>query len=356
MTHRHLLPIVLLAACASEPQLPPTEYAASPTADTLVATVVGISDAIRRSDGSYVLLAPEEGALLVADFAAKAVSAHPGITREEVPGPSVLLAAGDTAIVGDWGLRRMTSWLADGARVDAVPIPEGSRGALPRARDAAGQWYFAIGPNPGRDGSGNTDSTALVRADAMLTRFDTIARLSPPDLGPMQADGQARMQVRALSGRDAWGVLRDGTLWIARVNQNQLEWHPVRGERYRTRPLADPILTVTEMDRQIWLRRFPEEQRNIARTTPFALVKPPFERAFAEPDGRIWLFKSAPALDSVRTFQVADSSGVKFLVKVPSRGEALAVGHGVILMGEQFPEGVRLLRYAIPPEARRSVE
>jgi len=47
---------------------------------------------------------------------------------------------------------------------------------LPRARDAAGQWYFQISPDPKADGSGLIDSAAVVRADAQLTHFDTLAR------------------------------------------------------------------------------------------------------------------------------------------------------------------------------------
>jgi hypothetical protein len=83
----------------------------------------------------------------------------------------------------------------------------------------------------------------------------------------------------------------------------------------------------------------------------FALIKPPFERAFADRTGRVWLFKSAPALDSVRSFQVADTAGWALSVTVPSYGTALGVSHGEIVMGEDFPEGVRLLRFRMPAEA-----
>jgi hypothetical protein len=83
----------------------------------------------------------------------------------------------------------------------------------------------------------------------------------------------------------------------------------------------------------------------------FALIKPPFERAFPDAAGRIWLFKSAPALDSVRTFQVADTAGWALSVAVPSYGTALGVADGEILMGEEFPGGIRLLRFRMPVEA-----
>jgi hypothetical protein len=116
--------------------------------------------------------------------------------------------------------------------------------------------------------------------------------------------------------------------------------------------LPDPIIQVTEMDRQIYIRRYPEDQRGALAQTRFAGVKPPFERAYADARGRVWLFKSAVALDSVRTIQVADSSGVLFTLSVPSYGVALGISDSEILMGEEFPEGIRLLKFAMPAEAR----
>ena len=232
-------------------------------------------------------------------------------------------------------------------------MPEGTNGALPRARDAAGQWYFEGTPSPGRDGSGLADSGRVIRADAMLTKFDTIAQLVSPDLAMVPREGGPRLERRILTGMDKWGVLGDGTLWIARTKQNQVEWRNPDGSlQAQTKPLPDPILPVQEMDRQLYLRRFPEDQRQAANTQVFAELKPPFEAAFATPDRRIWLFKSAPALDSIRTFQVVDSSGLKAVIEVPSRGTAIGVDGSWIIMAEEFPEGIRLLRYAIPASAK----
>ncbi len=345
---------LLLAACeGTGPKAPPPSYAAGPTADTLIAPVVHVSDAFRRPDGTWVLLAAEELQVLVADFGADTVRPYPGMTREEVPGATVLIGVGDTAFVGDFGLRRVTAWTADGHRIDALPTPDALRGAFPRARDAAGQWYFEVTPRPGSDGRAARDSGAVVRADPLLTRFDTVVRLAPPDLAEVEQAGRMVLQTRALSGRDRWGVLRDGTLWLARVNNNQVSWIPPQGGKAaRTDPLPDAILPVNETDRQLYIRRFPEEQRPNAQLLQFALVKPPFERAFADRDSRVWLFKSAPALDSVRSFQVADTAGWALSVTVPSYGTALGVADGEILMAEDFPGGIRLLRYQIPAEAR----
>ncbi len=115
-----------------------------------------------------------------------------------MPSPTTLIGAGDTILVADWGLRRVTAWTEAGKQLAAWPMPDGLRGALPRARDAAGQWYFQIDPDPKDDGSGLLDSAAVVRSDPQLTRFDTLARLAPPDLAITQGMNGNRYQRRAL--------------------------------------------------------------------------------------------------------------------------------------------------------------
>lgn len=348
-----ILALFVLAACDQTPRVPPPTFAAHADADTVVASVVQVTDAVPRSDGAWVVLAVEEGQILVVRPDSGTVTPHAGITKDDVPMATGLVSLGDTIYVNDAGLRRVTAWLPSGARIDAFPAVDALRGSYPRVRDAAGQWYFEIGPVAGRDGSGNRDSSAVVRGDALLSRFDTIARLAPPDLAEMQREAGPRQEVRALSGRDRWGVLRDGTVWVARVNQNFVEWFPPGGgEVVRNRPMPDPIIPVENMDRLIYLRRYPEDVRPPMEGIPWALVKPAFERAFAGPGDRIWLLKSGLALDSVRTFQVADSTGWRFNISVPSRGVALGVTATHILMAEEFPGGIRMLRYAVPDSAK----
>lgn len=351
---RRILPFLLLAACAGEPAVEVPTWAALPAVDTLVVPAAHItSDAAPRSDGSWVVLALEEMQVHVVDFANHTVSEHPGINRDEVPGVVSMMASGDTIFLGDFGLRRVTAWVPDGRRVDAVPIPIATRGSFPRARDAAGQWYFEFPPPPGADGRGVLDSGAVVRADPMLERFDTIVRVTPPAVMEVEQDGRTRLARLQLAGVDRWGVQRDGGLWLARVNQNQVFWYPAAGGKpASTRPLPDPIISVTEMDRQIYIRRYPEDQRAALVQTRYAPVKPPFERAFSDSRGRVWLFKSAVANDTIRSFQVTDTTGWLFSVTVPSYGVALGISDQYILMGEEFPDGFRVMRYEMPEEAR----
>jgi hypothetical protein len=287
----------------------------------------------------------------VIDFANLDMTPFAGSGAKPSLGPSVLASIGDTVFVGDWSKRRFTSWLPDGTPIDSHPAPDALAGAFPQARDAAGQWYFEIGPPQGPEGRRLGDSGAVVRSDAMLSRFDTIAFLAPIDLAEVSTPGGRRMVRRALSGRDRWGVERDGTLWIARVDQNLIEWHPPGGEKTRKSDrLPDPILPVQEMDRQIHINRFPEEYRATARQLPFAALKPPFEAVLPIRQGMFLIEKSGLALDSTRAFQVVDADGVIRRVIAPSRGNALGFDGSHLLLAEQFPGGVRVLRYLVPPQ------
>ncbi len=348
----YILPLALAAAAAcSSPPPPPPIVSADATTDTLFVPIVVAGTGFSRSDGSWVFRAVEEGRVYVADFATGTVTPHPGITTEDVPLLVGLFNAGDTALVADAGMRRLTAWVPSGTRVDAIPAPDGLNRSLPKARDAAGQWYFELAPSSGRDGSGAADSTAIVRSDPLMERFDTVAKLGPPELIAMNRDNQRRYEIPALSGRDQWGVRNEGTIWIARVHQNFVQWFaPSGGKPVATRHLPDPIIMVTDMDRQIYINQYPEDQRHLAANIPYAGVKPPFERAFADSRGRTWLFKSAPALDTVRTLQVIDSTGVRLVVKVPSYGVAVGISDTHLLMAESYPEGIRLLRFRIPDE------
>ena len=363
MTPRHtlvgMLAAITLAACSGSKPVPAPDLALAATQDTLVLPFVLVSAAAPQSDGRWILLAPEEGAVLIADFASDTFHFHAASPTPPAPGPAVLIGFGDTIAVGNWSTHQFTTWLPGGVALDTSSVPQALAGAFPRGRDAAGQWYFEFGPPPGRDGQGLRDSIAIVRTDVALARFDTVARLAPGDVAEVTTAEGTRLSHRALGGRDRWGVMRDGSIWIARVNQNFIEWFASSdGKREKTVRYPDPVLTVQEMDRQLYVNRFPEEYRESAKQVPFAAIKPPFESVIAVAPQRWLLEKNGMALDSTRAFQFVDPEGVIRRLIVPSRGNALGFDGTHLLMAEQFPGGVRLLRYLVPPAAiaERAVE
>ena len=50
-----------------------------------------------------------------------------------------------------------------------------------------------------------------------------------------------RFERRVFSGADQWGALPDGSLWVARVYDNRVDWRDPSGTWTRGEPLPDRI-------------------------------------------------------------------------------------------------------------------
>jgi hypothetical protein len=145
-------------------------------------------------------------------------------------------------------------------------------------------------------------------------------------------------------------VLRDGSVWIARVYRNEMIWIDPSGRVTRGPPLPDRVIEVTRLDREHWLLQFPEELRSTAERLPYTPIKPPFENAFTTGSGMVWLEKSRPVTDSVRTYHIIDRRGrlVRVVVLPGRQGRVIAAGDTLALVAEQYKEGVRLMQVRIP--------
>lgn len=338
----------LLSACGG-PRAPVEIVDLPPARDTVLVAWAEVTDAAWMGGSRWAVIAPQDRAVTVIDFDTR--KSHPlgGEASHEIEQPFHLFRAGDSLFVADWQRRRSTVWSLNESLSGAVPAVTTLRGVLPRQRDAAGHWYFELGPPARGDGSGNRDSAAIVRTDADFGQPDTIARLAPLDLAEVVADGRRRFERRLLSGQDRWGVRPDGALWVARVNHNRVDWRDTTGKIRRGDELPDKVLPVTEADRELFLSRFPPELRSTAEQIPFVPIKPPFDAALGSPDGGVWLVKSRTLGDSVRNNQVIDQRGV-FVREVRHHGygRLLAIGQGRAIAVETFEHGVRLLQFSIP--------
>ena len=348
---RHLLPaLLLLGACGPGHQpAPPISDLRAP-ADTITLNDTEVADAVWLGGDRWALLTPAARTVRIVDFAKRRtqVLGRPGKDYLE---PFAIFRAGDTLYVDDWGLRQVTSWTLDGRASGKLGAPAPFRGALPRARDAEGRWYAELRPFPGRDGSGNRDSGVVVRWQEGTTS-DTIARLAPYELQSVTRDGARRYERLVLSGTDQWGVRPDGAIWIARVNQNLLE-HCAAAHTLCTRgpALPDRVLEVTFQDREYFLQNFPEDQRVLAEGIPFAIVKPPFDRAFAAPEGSIWLERSRMLTEITRIYQLLGPDGKALRgLRLPNAQRILGAEPTHLLAIDPLVPGPghRVLRYVIP--------
>lgn len=351
MTPRPLVTfLATLAGCGGGgPVEYPVVWFSSP-ADTVLARYVNVPEAAALSPGRWAVVSPEFDEAGILDFGTRSLRILQGRGEAEVRNPFGVFAFADTAYVADWALGRLTRWTADGRPAGPVAAPAMLRGLLPQARDAAGNWYAERKPSPGRDGRGNRDSAAVVRISPDLARVDTVGRLSPLDMAEVQDRTGRRFERRVFSGEDRWGVFADGTVWIARAYQNYILRRPPSGHEARGPKLPDRVIEVSYADREHFVLQFPEDQRGVADQLPWSPFKPPFERAFATPGGAIWLEKSRPATDSVRTYQVTSPDGsLSHLAILPSRqGRIIAMTDSLALVAEQWREGVRLMQVTIP--------
>lgn len=345
----HVRAALLLAAWAAfacgRSAPPPPSSALRATGDTVrLSPLVDITAADWLGGTRWAVLAPDDRQVLVVDLAARTVTPLGAGALEQ---PFHLFRAGDSLWVADWARRRATAWSLAGALRGTLPADDALRGALPRAQDSAGRWYYELRPAPGRDGSGNRDSASIVRITGGAR--DTIARLAPFDLAEVISEGRSRLERRLLSGQDRWGVTRDGAVWVARVDKNRVDWVAPAGAATRGPELPDRVLPVTDADRELFLSRFEPGLRPSVEGIPFAAIKPPFEQALGAPEGRVWLVKNRAVGDTTRYYQVVDRTGR--LVQEyhhPGIGRVVAVGDSEALVAETYAEGVRLLRFGIP--------
>ncbi|HET8623417.1 MAG TPA: hypothetical protein VFM14_07630 [Gemmatimonadales bacterium] len=341
----------LLTACDSSqaPAAPVVTLAAAP--DTLRAPFPDAAGAVRLDDGRWAIVSEGTGRIVLADFANHRVVPLGGERTKELANPfAVFTPRGDTLWVSDWGLRRVTAWV--GGRVSAVvPATDELRGALPRGRDDAGRFYAAITPAAGRSRDGTADSGVVVRASSDLKRADTVARLAPLDLAEVQAEGGRRFERRVFSGQDAWGVIPDGTVWVARVYQNRVDFRSQDGTIVRGQPLPDRVLEVTQADRELFVRTFPPELKRTAEMLPFAPIKPPFETGFTSADGLVWLQKTKAAFDSTGRYHVLNRRGQLIReIRISTTSRILAAGADRALAVEADSVGLRLLQYVVPSD------
>jgi hypothetical protein len=320
--------------------------------DSLPLAYTYVSDAAFLGGNRWAFVAPNERVAVIADLDSDSFTALGGAKPEQYQEPFAIFRAGDSLYVSDWGKRSLTVWSVGGAFGRIIPAASFVRGALPRARDSQGRFYSAVHPPARADGSGNRDSALIVMMSPDLARADTVARLAPPDMAEVMGQGGGRhLTPRAMSGRDEWGVLPNGAIWIARVDQNRVDWRSPDGKWHKGQPLPDRVLTVEEEDRQRFLLQFPEELRGDAAQTPFAIIKPAFEAGFTDPAGKVWLVKSFSLYDSTRAAQVVDGEGrLARQLEYKGFGRVAGTSGDRVLVAEMSDQGHRLLVYRVPAD------
>ena len=251
-------------------------------------------------DGRVVI--PQSQAVLRADLGAGTADTlgrsgeGPGEYRQPF---RVLILHGGIAML-DGQLSRLTVWNPDGTVRSTAPVSRyASFGGV---LDTLGHAFFEQLPANISIGDINEagrakDSTAIYRMTLPGPQYDTVAKIYEIGKVTIRFGDGATFRRRLYQTPDVWGVLPDGTLWIARGRENRIDRRAADGKWTIGTPRPWKPIPVTRAD---WrkMHSFPGLPSSSVLDTmyePMAETKGPFAEAVAAPDGEVWTRLHQPA-------------------------------------------------------------
>ncbi len=317
---------------------------------TLAPSFGSIGDVVELRDGRVAFTDPRGRHFLVGDFAAGTVdtvgtpvdSLAPGAPPSSFRMPGwVARLGGDSIALVDFAAIRTTVW-APGGFVRAVAFPEAGGPTPVLVYDTTGHGYkidfrtVMGGAEPGT--AMFTDSLVVLRVALDGATVDTVARVSPPEYGEATI-GEASQKVAQIYGpADAFGVLPDGSIWVARARTHSVDWRSPDGTWTRGVPHDWERVPVTDHDREQVMSRLRERglPQGVQVTYPFAEHKPSFEQALTREAGEAWLLYSRPSADAPARYAVFSRDGtLQREVELPAGVVLSGFGRGTYAYGSQ---------------------
>ena len=114
---------------------------------------------------------------------------------------------------------------------------------------------------------------------------------------------------------DFFGVLSDGTAWVARGHENRVDWRSPDGKWTRGKGRDYTKVPVTQADKDRVLAQVREQGKlygmpqELKIVYPFADTKPPFDFALGRPNGEVWLQRPRAKEDAPITYDIFDRQG-----------------------------------------------
>ena len=114
---------------------------------------------------------------------------------------------------------------------------------------------------------------------------------------------------------DHFGVLADGSAWVARGHDNRVDWRDRDGPWRIGKARSYAKIPVTQADRDRVLAQVREQGKQFGMPQdlridyPFADSKPPFDFALANPTGEVWLQRPRAKEDSPLVYDIVDRQG-----------------------------------------------
>lgn len=359
------LPCLLVAALVLSACDRPTAPGGQLTVErALEGSYVSISNVIELGDGRVAFTDPRTRHFLVGDFsngtvdtigtAVDSLGADAPPSAYRIPG-WVARLRGDSVALVDFAATRTTIWTPAGfAR--AVRFPEAGGVTPVLVYDTVGHGYkidfrtVLGGAEPGT--TMLQDSLVVLRMQLEGSAVDTVARLSPPLFGEARFGEQVQTVARIFGPADAFGVLPDGTVWVARAGAHTVDWRSPDGTWTAGTPHDWDRVPVTDKDREMVMERLRARglPQGVEVKYPFADYKPSFEQALTRDRGEAWLLYSRSDVDAPARYAVFGREG-KLLrdVTLPAGVTLSGFGPGTYAYGsqKQADGSRRLVRMAV---------
>jgi hypothetical protein len=318
-----MLTLIAIAACR------PAESQGVLTLESkLPATFALLSNVVELKDGRLVFADTRTKLFLRADLKngkvdtlgtrVDSLAPHGPVSHYKFPG-WVAHLRGDTVALVDFSALRTTLWNEAGRPLGVLPVKPVGGAAPVLMYDTLGRGYKVDyqavlgGGEPGR--SLRPDSIPVLRIALAGGTVDTVALLASPEYGDATFGEQVQQAAKVFAPQDFFGVLPDGTAWVARGRENRVDWRSPNGSwtRGTSHPYAKIPVTQADKDRVLTQVREHGKQfgmpQDLRVVYPFADTKPPFELALGRPTGEVWLQRPRKQDDAGLVYDVFDRKG-----------------------------------------------
>jgi hypothetical protein len=227
---------------------------------------------------------------------------------------------GDTVALVDFSVLRTTLWNEAGQPLAILPLRSVAGNTPVLVYDTVGRGYkidyqaILGGGEPGR--TLRPDSIPVLRMTVKTGAVDTVALLAAPEYGDAVIGEQVQQAAKVFAPNDFFGVLPDGTAWVARARENRVDWRSPDGTWIRGRPRPYTGIPVTQADKDRVLAQVREQGKQfgmpqgLSITYPFADTKPPFDFALSRPNGEVWLQRPRKQESAGLVYDVVDRQGI----------------------------------------------
>lgn len=294
----------------------------------LPVTFAQLSNVVELRDGRVAFADTRAKLFLVADLTAGTVDTvgtrvdslirNAPAEQYRFPGWVSHLGADTVALVDFSGIRT-TLWSESGKSLGVLPIVQVAGNAPVLVYDTVGSGYkvdyqaILGGAEPGR--AVRPDSVPVLRLGLKSGKVDTVANLASPEYGDAVFGEQTQEAAKVFAPNDFFGVLPDGTAWLARGRENRVDWRAPNGTWTRGTSHDFPKVPVTKGDRDRVLAQVREQGKqfgmpqDLAISYPFADTKSAFDFALGRPNGEVWLQRPRAQEDAALVYDVFNRKG-----------------------------------------------